>query len=130
MNRKEQIIEKLVATKKWDAFSVELGIRARFKCEYCGKDMFASVENYKEWTQNYIIPNSKGGIHSEENIALACRTCGYSIKNKWNPADHIKGESSRAALINATREHIAQQRKNLLEEILYFKSVINNIDGM
>lgn len=129
MKLEQEIIDKLVATRKWSPAAVRLGIRANFKCEYCGKDLLASVENYKEWNFDHIIPKKHGGTDDDENIAVACRTCNVSVKSRWNPAEHITGKPTRAKLISETREYIKLKRVELQKEITYFNSVVNNMDN-
>jgi len=46
-------------------------------CWYCGK----KVENPKELTVDHIIPRSKGGDNSMDNIFLVCKTCNSSKRD-------------------------------------------------
>src|SRR5438093_10759172 len=39
-----------------------LAERASYPCEYCNLDMLASVENYKLWQKDHIIPTCCGGM--------------------------------------------------------------------
>ena len=78
----DNIIKALVATRKWDVPSARRGIRAEFRCEYCDRDLFASVDDYKSWEIDHIVPISQGGTDNDENVALACRTCNFCIKRK------------------------------------------------
>ena len=48
------------------------------KCAYCGKT--------KDFTQDHIIPLSRGGWHTISNIAPACRSCN-SKKGVRTPAE-------------------------------------------
>ena len=47
------------------------------KCKYCGGEF-----SFKEITNDHVIPISKGGSHTKENIALACRLCNSSKGNR------------------------------------------------
>ena len=99
------MIEALVNTGQWGENDVILGIRAGFKCEYCDKDLLASVDNYKEWQRDHIIPLSKGGEDINENIAISCKTCNVNIKGRWNPASESTSENpTRQELISIVRE--------------------------
>lgn len=51
-----------------------------FSCAYCGKDIHVDP------TQDHVIPLSKGGLHSIDNIVPACRQCNSSKHDKiWEP---------------------------------------------
>jgi 5-methylcytosine-specific restriction endonuclease McrA len=119
----EKIIEALVSTGKWGEDDVKVGIRAGFKCEYCDKDLLASVDNYKEWQKDHMIPTSKGGEDINENIALSCKTCNMSIKSRWNPADVAGENASRQELIKAVREFVREKRTVMLSDICTFRAI-------
>ena len=120
----EQIIGKLVKTGKWDRVHADRCLRANFKCEYCGKDLLSSVENFKEWQEDHIVPKSKGGDNSDSNIAVSCRTCNVDVKSRWNPLDVVGGNPSREDLIAACRHYISVKRSDLLTEVLSFRKII------
>ena len=49
-----------------------------YQCAYCGKKTVL--------TQDHIIPLSKGGKHTKENVAPACLSCNCKKGNKkWQP---------------------------------------------
>lgn len=48
-------------------------IRDGFRCQYSGKKL-----NYREATIDHIIPQSRGGKHSWENVAI----CSFEINSK------------------------------------------------
>ncbi len=45
-------------------------MRDRFICRYCGKRL-----HLQDVTLDHILPRSKGGSHSESNLATACSDC-------------------------------------------------------
>ena len=86
--------------------------------------MFESVNSYKEWQTDHIIPSSKGGKDRIENYALSCRTCNF-IKNTWNPAEHLGGLNvTKLNLINVSKNYIMEKRKETQEEINLYKRII------
>jgi 5-methylcytosine-specific restriction endonuclease McrA len=120
-----KVIEALVNTGQWGENDVILGIRAGFKCEYCDKDLLASVDNYKEWQKDHIIPLSKGGEDINENIAISCKTCNVNIKGRWNPADESASENlSRQELITLVREYGIKRRTQMLSDICLFRKIV------
>lgn len=48
----------------------EIFIRDDFTCQYCG-------ERTRDLTIDHVIPRSRGGVHSWENLVSACRTCNH-----------------------------------------------------
>ena len=55
----------------------EVKLRYKHKCAYCGKKP-------EKLTMDHVIPISKGGSHSADNIVPACLTCNCS--KQANPA--------------------------------------------
>ncbi len=66
---------ELTGSLGWSAESLDLGIRAGFRCEYCGRDLLKSVDSYDAWQIDHIHPSSRGGADSFDNKAVACGTC-------------------------------------------------------
>ena len=51
-----------------------------FRCAYCGSDIKMRP------TQDHVIPISKGGTHTIDNIVPACQSCNSSKKDQiWEP---------------------------------------------
>jgi len=48
----------------------EIFIRDNFTCQYCGR-------HGHELTIDHVIPRSRGGLHTWENVVSACRTCNH-----------------------------------------------------
>ncbi|MGI2002400.1 HNH endonuclease [Shewanella frigidimarina] len=119
----QKIIESLVSTGQWGEHDVVLGIRAGFKCEYCDKDLLASVENYKEWQKDHIIPTSKGGADINDNIAISCKTCNVNIKSRWNPAELAEENATREDLIKIVRKYVKNRRTQMLSDICLFREI-------
>ncbi len=119
----DRIVEQLVATRDWGERDARISARANFKCEYCDLDLLGSVRAYKEWNKDHIVPISAGGSDSEENIALACRTCNFSLKNKWNPEPRCEPGATREQLISAVREHIRAKTTSILKQVQGFREI-------
>lgn len=52
-------------------------VRDEFKCQYCG----AKAENV-----DHIVPRSRGGAHTWDNVVAACRPCNARKENR-SPQD-------------------------------------------
>lgn len=48
--------------------------RDKYECGYCTKNRATTID--------HIIPRSKGGPHTWENVIAACRTCNYKKGRK------------------------------------------------
>ena len=109
---RQHVIDQLRGEGLAGVWTAEAGERAGYKCEYCDKDMLASVDNYLSWQLDHIIPESAGGDHTLENVALSCRACKVRFKGHWNPA-YVAGEdASREELILAVRENVEKKRSS------------------
>lgn len=118
---KARMIEELVATGVWGPDDAKRGLAANFSCLYCDKDLLGSVDNYKEWQTDHLVPSSAGGPDEEDNYVVCCKTCNF-IKGRWNPILVCDGDNpSRDALIDAARKYIIEKREynaQMLEEFV------------
>jgi 5-methylcytosine-specific restriction endonuclease McrA len=57
---------------------IEILKQYHFKCAYCGKEF----DLFDKPTKDHIIPISKGGDNTKENITPACRSCNSKKNNK------------------------------------------------
>jgi 5-methylcytosine-specific restriction endonuclease McrA len=63
-------ISELLTSTEWLAILAE----ASGHCHYCGKEATLTLD--------HVIPVSKGGRHSKDNVVAACGHCNYSKGNK------------------------------------------------
>ncbi|MEN6601159.1 MAG: HNH endonuclease signature motif containing protein [Bryobacteraceae bacterium] len=125
MNNDNELIKGLEATRKWSRQSALLGKRARFCCEYCGLDFLVSVENYKLWQVDHIVPTCSGGDPTDfDNLAVACKVCNWDWKNRWDPRSAAGENASREALIQAVREHIRFRKSRTDEELALVRRIV------
>ena len=52
-------------------------VRDNFECQYCGR----RAENI-----DHVVPRSRGGLHTWDNVVAACRPCNSRKENR-SPAD-------------------------------------------
>lgn len=117
------IPKKLAATGKWSENTAWLSVRAGHKCEYCGLDFLASVANYKSFQVDHIVPICAGGANTNDNLAIACKTCNFDLKTTWDPRSHCQTEN-REQLINVIRSYINERREHYQKEIDLMKSIL------
>lgn len=69
------VLKEFVRPKKRVAFTrFNLFLRDEFRCQYCG--------SRGELTFDHVVPRSKGGITSWENVVAACAPCNLKKANK------------------------------------------------
>ncbi len=99
---------ELTGPLSWSPESLALGIRAGFRCEYCGRDLLASVDAYDTWQTDHIHPTSRGGDDSIDNKAVACGTCN---RLKRHTVLDLGPESSREQMIGAYWRDVIEPRR-------------------
>jgi len=105
----EDLKLKLISSS-WDAETLEIGIRANFKCEYCGCDFFSSVNDYDSIQRDHLIPVIAGGTDTFENFVLSYKTCNY-IKRNWHPLIDIIKNLNREELLERAKKYVLEKRK-------------------
>jgi len=111
MNR-EQIITELVTKYRWAREQIELSERDGHRCRYCDRDLLASVDHFRQWSIDHIVPVSRGGDpRDRNNLALACWTCNI-FKRQWDPRSETALQD-REALIGVTRKFLEAMRGTL-----------------
>lgn len=58
-----------------------LMLRDRYQCQYCGRQ-----PGVRELNIDHVIPRSRGGTDSWENLVISCRTCNLA-KGRRTPAE-------------------------------------------
>lgn len=48
----------------------EVFVRDRYTCQYCGT-------SHNDLTLDHVVPRSRGGPHTWENLVTACRSCNH-----------------------------------------------------
>ena len=54
---RQHVIDQLRREGLAGVWTAEVCERAGYKCEYCDKDILASVDNYLSWELDHIIPD-------------------------------------------------------------------------
>ena len=104
----------------WYEVSLIVWPRAGFRCEYCGRDMLASVDEYRYgWNHDHLIPKSVSHDDSTDNMVLSCVPCNR-FKDTFDPSTEAGPDASRDELIAAATREIEELRQadeSLLEEV-------------
>ncbi len=88
--------------------------RDDYRCQYCGKDGLASLDNWHDCTIDHFVPKKHGGTDDESNLVTCCSYCNA-----------IKGARVFGTLVEA-RDYVLRQREQLLE---VFKRVVTAVRG-
>jgi len=68
--------------------------RDRYACQYCGST--------KRLTLDHVIPRSKGGTHTWNNVVTACETCNTQKGNRLLPATGMTLRTKPKAPVHPT----------------------------
>jgi hypothetical protein len=63
-----------LTNKQWD----EIKSAYEMRCAYCG-------HRFERLTQDHVIPLSKGGNHTKDNVVPACRPCNSKKRDRPHP---------------------------------------------
>ena len=115
----------LVRSYRYGADMVDIAWRARFRCEYCDKDLLRSVDDYEwNWEREHVVPTSPGGPDLVDNWALACRTCNQ-LKGDWDPRPDAADAQNREALVASARAYVQGRRAQRGRELDEVRSLIH-----
>ena len=122
MTRDELLVE--LRSLGWSDEAFEIGLRARFQCEYCDRDLLASVDDYDAWQVDHIVPASREGASHISNYALACKTCNF-LKRHSTPTESIDPVADRAHAIAVVRALVQVRRHAKDERVRKMREMIN-----
>jgi hypothetical protein len=120
---REALIAELCSSFQWSPEQIELGVRAGFKCEYCGRDLLASVDDYDAWQVDHVFPASRRGPEDPENKAVSCKTCNF-MKRNWIPEGTTIDSARRDAMILEARRHIERKRAQKSASLSRMKELV------
>ena len=129
MGSDEVLVKQLLDTGKWSGLQARVGMRAGFRCEYCGLDLLASVGSYKLWQLEHIIPSRLKKERGEdpqdpENLAISCKACNVDFKRGFDPSRHVGPNPTRMDLIQAVKAHIAPRRERCELELAHLRRIL------
>ena len=104
------LARELARLPLWGQPGIDCGIRANFRCEYCDRDRLRSLDDYKAWAQDHLVPRKAGGRDDLSNMVVACHPCNSAYKKDWDPRTVAGADASREELIEAARTMIAERR--------------------
>jgi hypothetical protein len=81
VERAERLRHRIESELGWGPHNCNGAIRAEFRCEYCGKDLLASLEDFYSWQIDHVTP---GAGEDLDNIALARAVCSH-LKHTYRP---------------------------------------------
>jgi 5-methylcytosine-specific restriction endonuclease McrA len=121
---RDEVIAKLA--KDWHYQTIEIWRRARYKCEYCGKSMIASPDDYFfDSHLDHIVPGLGNDL---SNYALSCKACNF-IKRA---IDHRLADepNTREALIARAAKRIADTRERNRGRLAHDLELLKQLDEL
>ena len=122
MTRDELLVE--LHSLGWSDEAFEIGLRARFQCEYCDRNLLASVDDYDAWQVDHIVPASREGASDISNYALSCKTCNF-LKRHSSPAEPIDPVADRAHAIAVVRALVQARRDAKNDRVRRMREMIH-----
>jgi 5-methylcytosine-specific restriction endonuclease McrA len=120
--RARDAVRKIMDTGKWSLETLYIGFRADFQCEYCGRPLLRSPEDYKLWEKDHIVA---GGGDDPANLALACTVCNCKFKNSWWHSAEGSAATDRQQRIQAVQRYIKQRRDETAREVEHLVQILN-----
>lgn len=100
---------------KWGPINRGVAIRARFCCEYCGRSLLRSLNDYYSWQVDHIIPNRDDSL---DNCALSCQVCNH-LKHNFIPSG-----STREELMQSAKREVAKRRSSKQQELVTLRHLL------
>jgi len=130
----EEVRQKLMNTHHFSEEQIDWGIRAGFKCEYCGRDLLASVDDFDSWHTDHIYPQSKQTEPVQEvkdglNIAIACKTCNFMKRAEVFGKQPPTSEEERSQMVQLVRQRIAKKRADKQMAVAEIRQSIQDLLG-
>ena len=91
----------------------ETYIKDGYRCVYCGRDMLDDFESWMSLEIDHIIPKSKGGGDSIDNLVASCNVCNR-LKSTFVPEGYE--EMQKEELLRQIRANILEKRAKWLAE--------------
>jgi len=119
---------KLDETTKEELYAKYIkSVQNGFKCYYCGEKMGLKFENEKSFSIDHVIPRSKGGSDTPQNLIFCCAECNFLKKNSdvdWFLAnlDRLKQRKLKRELFKA-RKHPDDRVRDSLKQIFKLRAV-------
>lgn len=104
-----------------DRRHIELWIRHKYRCEYCGEPLLSDLIRFYSAQLDHLLPKAKYPDETikdnPDNWVLSCYTCNQ-IKRAFDPWEKLmgRGKSSEQIDINANREALLQECRKYIDE--------------
>ena len=101
-------------------------VQSKGKCEYCGKYVFNSIQEYETNAIDHILPKKLFPKFEElfENLAFSCAFCN-SRKHSYNPLQ--ENEEPKNMLIHRRKILINRIKKDLKKKIIEERKIYHKV---
>lgn len=110
LEQQSLIIEELQKLFRFGEWNAKRGLETDCHCEYCGRDLLESFNDYDSWQIDHIYPSSQGGKHEYDNMAVCCKTCNF-LKRDYTPTGTTREERVADAKSHVDKKRIARNQE-------------------
>jgi hypothetical protein len=115
MTEHEIVVQLTKCISRFSPITARAAIRCNFKCEYCGRFLLASIEDYDTWQWDHLKPIAKRGEDTEANGVIACKLCNF-MKRDFVPSPS-PAQLGREEYIAEVRAFLKGERQKKLERL-------------
>lgn len=82
------------------------------RCVYCCRDLLTDFDTFMLAEEDHLVPLSKGGTDSQENVVIACAVCNR-LKGNYAPVNGFDPSKRNEYIIDVRHFIMAQRAKHM-----------------
>jgi len=123
-------IEKEVKKKLFDVF-VQCYAENDFRCIYCNEKMSLSWGEEYSFSIDHVIPKSKGGLDTPDNLVFCCAECNFLKGNRdvdyfLNNLDRLKKRKLKREQFKARKSSKDDREREAFKQIFQMRKKDEN----
>jgi hypothetical protein len=136
----DELIDMLMTRYGFSRAAIDICVKGRFCCEYCGRDILELFERFRFSHTDHLLPQSKYESlkYVTSNHVLSCQTCNM-LKRNWDPNLNDDGstlvadgavaltDGERSELIARAKRYVEQVRQAKVEEFNQYRALLRRL---